>query len=347
MIAMAAGLVVYVFRNTIRYSSVSAFVKAPNNQILLISTIIAKIPPFLSGTLMGVGAIGYAYDWMKSSASNGEDMPTPAQYSLLLRICGSADILTLVDGLLYRRKVSRPSSKHPKAPPILKHAVVHLALVIGFVQLIGVMDALLHYGVRPIALATFSVASQTNAFGRQINQTFCDENGPPGGVNDPNWPAGPCYSVALGGNGPDMPAQMEGLAAAANTSVNEIIMVDGIALAMDRNRGQATFTAQTYGWYTSCVVVSSQCALTSFWPVSTSFSCIDHPAWSVSVDNAPLGLDISSFNESGTNWVGSERNNRTNYGAWSQPLEFGVLWKTTDRKAQILYAIVSDQLSSY
>ena len=325
LLALTGGLIVYIFINRVFFSSPYVFVNVPNNRILLIGTLIAKIPPLLTPVLMGIVAYGLAYDWIIGSQRDGENTLTPEQYSLLLHICSSAGLESLWDGLAYRWRTKRHPTSTPRIPPILSRAAMYLTVITLAVNGVSVMDTVFHDGVAPAAFSLLSSSTHPlHAFGRQINQTICNNQGS-SFLTGPS----PCASVRKGNAGTFLQGNAaESSTTAANaSSVHEVVMVDNVALLLDKQRGQNTFMAKTIGWYSTCTPVSQQCNLRAISNVQAPYGCIDYPAFKgdLSGKDGSGGFDAAQvfpFNASGT------RDARLGLGAWSQPLEFGVTFTT-------------------
>ena len=313
LLALAAGFAAYIFANRVFFSSIYLYVDIPNNHILLFSSVISRVPPLLPQLLMGVAAIGFGYDWLVASLRDGHDELTPEQYSLILQICSTAGLSAALNGLYYRRRTA--SGKAPTMPPILKRAVIYLVLITIAVNLVGIMDTVLHSGVAQASFGKFSQPppEPTFAFGRQINQTLCSEEGTDA----------PCASVYAGAHQPTLVNSVESLSTAGNSSnTNEVVVVDNVALLVAKQRAQNTFTAKTTGWYTSCKPITVQCSVTASSGASTPFACIDYPAFQGDLSSLSTSITINRFNETGTRLVDGYRD----AGAWSQPAEYGIIY---------------------
>ena len=318
LLILATGFAVYVFTNCVFFSSVYVYVNATSNRILLFSSVISRIPPLLPQVLMGVAALGFGYDWLVASLSEGDDELTPEQYSLILRICSTAGLFAAWDGFNYQRRAGK--GRTPALPSILRRAVVYLILIRVSLLSIGLMDTVLHEGVVQAAFGLFSPLppDPTLAFGRQINQTLC---------NAIDNKVTPCSSVLAESHQAALINANEGIATAENSSqINEVVVIDNVALLVDKQRAQTTFTARTTGWYTSCKPVTIQCGMRANGPLSP-FACIEYPAFQGDlsvVDGGYSTVKISPFNNSGT----SGPVDLKDMGAWSQPVEYGIACTT-------------------
>jgi len=125
------------------------------------------------------------------------------------------------------------------------------------------------------------------------------------------------------------------VATVANTSTtNEVILLPGTSIALllpaSNLRGQSVYQANTFGSYTSCAPASQECSLAVDPGGSLSYGCLEHPGFTGDLSGVtPLGngqITSSSwkaFNQSGTLPVGGF--DEKDQGAWSQPLELGVV----------------------
>lgn len=322
LLALTVALIAYVFANRAYFNSEMIFVKVPNNRILLVSSVISKLPPILPQVMMGVAAVGFGSDWLGTSMGvmhKGQGLRndlTPEQYALLLRICSQAGPLSLVDAHAYYLRRFTKRARLPSMPPILIRGIIYITILTLLVQTSSILDTILHDKVYAAAFAQLHPADLTpqKSFGRQLNQTLCNDSLSMG-VRSPQ-----CTSVVITVSGVRMTEPYEGLLTAVNTStVHEVIVVDGVALLMDRNRGQNTFMANTIGYTTTCKPISQQCGLFALLGTSSPFACPDYPLFLGNMADMESAAVLQVFNHSGTNQVQGSVN-----GVTGQPFELGV-----------------------
>jgi hypothetical protein len=328
-LGLTALFVAYVLSHRVVRTGPTLWVSIPNNIILLISTIIARVPPLIAPLVMTMAAYGFAKDWLMSSALSTHHLdpdgpvqvgsPTPEQYSIALNVIGRADLGAAFGALKFlfrKRDRNIPSTQRPRW---LTKSIIFLFSLTFLAYLVGGMDLYLHQSVLSVHLTTFTTSRiATTSFSRVINSTLCAlENANP-------WP---CASVSQGAHAALMVEPAEGLAAATNTStINEVVALPNSSIALllpaSSVRAQNTFQATTFGTYTTCAPVSIECGLYAASGASTPYACLERPAFNGDITVVPSGSSvISSFNGSGTRLVGLISND---VGAWSQPLEFGI-----------------------
>ncbi|KAK0186827.1 hypothetical protein F5146DRAFT_1124496 [Armillaria mellea] len=207
--------------------------------------LVALTVPFL------LGLLGYwlASVWiLAQETERAESMPTAAQYGLLVKLCGSANIFSAYETMRY---LKRGRERRSPAPSSLIVAFTILVLAIVLNHLLSAADLWLH-----TTASTFIYTSMTKigvesmpATGTKINVTMC-----PG----PSWSArlsngtfyyGPCQWT----NNERMVA--EGLAVIANSSsTSRSVMVDNMAVLvssiMPDNVDNLTFSS--FGIVTYC-----------------------------------------------------------------------------------------------
>jgi hypothetical protein len=305
-------------------------VSISNNTILLISTVISRIPPLLVPVAMGFAAYDCAREWLISSAAPPLEessqpsivsTPTPEQYNLALRVLGNGDLGAAWATVRYLVTNARQKTGTIQRPRWLNRSIIFLFFLTFVAYIIGGIDIWLHKNVVSVRLTTFEKSTvPTTSMSRTINYTYCESQLP----NRP-W-SSPCISVTQGA----LPAIMlfpdEGLATVTNTSsVNEVVLLPDSAIALllpsSQIRSTNTYIATTFGSYTSCAPISLECNLRAESGATTPFACIEHPEFRGDIYMGSGNSVMTSFNGSGTRLVGASDRE---LGAWSQPLEFGV-----------------------
>jgi hypothetical protein len=331
LLGLLAIFVVYIWSHVVQRSGAIVSVSISNNTILLISTIISRIPPLLVPVAMGFAAYGCAREWLIYSAarslhyplqSSTVAVPTPEQYNLALRVLGNGDIGAVWATTRYLVTAARRKAGIIHRPRWLNKSIILLFFMTFVAYLIGAIDLWLHQGVVSVRLTTFEKSRvPTTSMSRTINYTYCDFQ--LSGRRDDSYP---CTSVTQGAQSPFMIFADEGLATVTNTSyLNEVVLLPDSSIALllpsPQIRSKNTYIATTFGTYTSCAPISLECNLRSESGASTPFACIEHPEFRGDIGVVSGSSKMTSFNGSGTHRVGAFN---TELGAWSQPLEFGI-----------------------
>src|SRR5438477_9521859 len=115
-----------------------------NNLLLLMSTIISRVPPIMVPFVMSIAAYGFAREWLVfSSLPETRESPTPEQYQIALQVNGRADLGAVWETVkyLYRR------FNGPRHPNWLLKSIVALFTLMFLAYLIGGIDIWLHQAV--------------------------------------------------------------------------------------------------------------------------------------------------------------------------------------------------------
>ncbi|GJE98190.1 hypothetical protein PsYK624_144120 [Phanerochaete sordida] len=109
---------------------------------LTISTIATKVVSFATPIVVGVFALRLAKDWIRAQEEQrGEDIPTPAQYGLLIKLCTSASLMSLYESGVY---LGRKTGQRAKAPPVFILALVAVILMLFLSYALSAVDIWLH-----------------------------------------------------------------------------------------------------------------------------------------------------------------------------------------------------------
>ncbi|KAK0497958.1 hypothetical protein EDD18DRAFT_126171 [Armillaria luteobubalina] len=199
--------------------------------------LVALTVPFL------LGLLGYrlASVWILAQEKERTgSMPTAAQYGLLVKLCGSANLFSAYETVRY---LKRGRERRPRAPASLIVALIVLVLAIVLNHLLSAADLWLHTTASTfLHTSTTEIAAELMpAIGTKINLTACPGPTvsihytltiPPAEQNYSN-----CAHLAIEGD-PDSIHQWgnatmiaEGLAVARNSSfTSRSVMVDDIAV---------------------------------------------------------------------------------------------------------------------
>ncbi|PVF91376.1 hypothetical protein CPB86DRAFT_878555 [Serendipita vermifera] len=322
----------YVWSHTVKQSGGTIWVSTSNNTILLISTIISRVPPLLVPVAMGITAYDCAREWLIHSANPHPNspnqqpvvaIPTPEQYNIALRVLGGGDLGAVWATLRYLVGSSRRKTGIIRRPHWLNKSIIILLYLTCLAYLVGGIDLWLHEGVVSVHLTTFEKSAlPTTSMSRTINYTYCDAQ-----ISQRTVNSFPCASVTQGAQSPFIVFADEGLATVTNTSsLNEIVLLPDSSISLlipsTQLRSTNTYVATTFGTYTTCAPVSLECNLYAKSGASTPYACIRRPEFRGDMTYVPSGSSLmSNFNESGTRTVGLSN---TDLGAWSQPLELGI-----------------------
>ncbi|PVF99492.1 hypothetical protein CPB86DRAFT_286946 [Serendipita vermifera] len=332
LLGLIAIFVAYILSHVVQRSGGTIWVSISNNTILLISTIISRVPPLLVPVTMGLAAYDCAREWLIHSAARSLDdsleqsiaaVPTPEQYNVALRVLGGGDLGAVVATLRYLIGNSRSKGGNIHRPRWLTKSIIILFCLTILAYLVGGIDLWLHQGVVSVRLTTFEKSAvPTTSMSRTINYTYCDFQ-----LADRRDNSYPCTSVTQGAHLPFMVFADEGLATATNTSsMNEVVLLPDTSIALlipsPQLRSTNTYVATTFGTFATCAPVSLECNLHAQSGASTPYACVEHPAFRGDMSTVASGSSsMSNFNESGTRGIGGIS---TELGAWSQPLEFGI-----------------------
>ncbi|KAK0436621.1 hypothetical protein EV421DRAFT_1739561 [Armillaria borealis] len=258
--------------------------------------LVALTVPFL------LGLLGYrlASVWiLAQEKERTESMPTAAQYGLLVKLCGSANIFSAYETVRY---LKRGRERRPRAPTSLIVALAILVLAILLNHLLSAADLWLHTTASTflhISMTEFDAESMP-AMGTKINLTACP--GPTVSVQDLTGMSSPgstyysnCAHLAIVSD-PDSVLQWgdpgmiaEGLAVARNSSsTSRSVMVDDMAVlvpsTMPDNVDNLTFNS--FGLVAQCQPMVD--CLTN--QVSAVFYCPSFsPPYNTSSTDMPAG----------------------------------------------------------
>ena len=280
------------------------WVRIPNNQFLLMSTVISRVPPVIVPFIMSIAAYGFAKDWLTSSSlPEHPGNPTPKQYQIALQVNSNADLGAVWATLTYLRT---PSRKHH--PAWLTKSIAALFCLLSLAYITGFLDIWLHHAVSAVNLTVFTKTQQpTTNFSRLLSPEFC--SGPRDMMNDT------CRSFS-------QTAWDESVATATGTSdAHEVVLLPNTTIALllpaASKRGQETHQASTFATHSTCTAISRECKL-RYESASLEFLCFGRPALRNSLSlNSLLGPYLQVMNDSGRSFPVD--------GARSQPVELGIL----------------------
>jgi hypothetical protein len=314
-LALLGTFIAYVWSHKVKQQNSTIWVSISNNTLLLLSTIISRVPPIIVPFEMGIAAYSFAREWLISSSIPDDQHSklgtlTPEQYHIALKVIGNADLGAIVAASKY---VFRRSG-NSRRPRWLTKSITTLFTLISLAYLIGGIDLWLHQAVLSVHLTSFSTALEpTTSFSRAINTTLCPENA-----------IHPCTSVSSLIGSTTIINTAEGFATVANISdLNEVVLLPGTSIALmlpsQGIRKQSTYQASTFATYTTCAPVTVECGVDF---QSNSYACLERPAFrGMFVENDTYGSQAMSFVGSGTTLVGQDL---LDHGAQSQPLELGI-----------------------
>ncbi|KAK0189950.1 hypothetical protein F5146DRAFT_645912 [Armillaria mellea] len=267
---------------------------------LAMSAVSAQLVSLTVPFLLGLLGYHLASMWiLAQEKERTESMPTAAQYGLLVKLCGSANLFSAYETMRY---LKRGRERRPRAPSSLIFALVILVLAIVLNHLLSAADLWLH-----TTASTFLHTSMTKipaesmpAMGTKINLTACP--GPTVSIHLTLTPQtteqnySNCAHSAIQGDldpvflwgDPGMIA--EGLAVTRNSSsTSRSVMVDDkavlVASTMPENVENLTFNS--FGLATQCQPVLG--CLTN---LSTLFHCPSfNPPYNASSTDMPAGAE--------------------------------------------------------
>ncbi|SJL08682.1 uncharacterized protein ARMOST_12051 [Armillaria ostoyae] len=231
-----------------------------------------------------LGLLGYrlASMWiLAQEKERTESMPTAAQYGLLVKLCGSANLFSAYETLRY---LKRGRERRPQAPSSLIVALTILVLAIVLNHLLSAADLWLHATASTFIHTSMTAidAESMPAMGTKINLTACP--GPTayydlhGTIYYSN-----CASLISYGLWGDAGMATEGLAVVGNgSSTSRSVMVDDVAVlvpsTMPDNVDNLTFSS--FGLVTHCQPVVD--CLVDYTPQSALYCPSFNPPYNIS-----------------------------------------------------------------
>ncbi|KAJ7698324.1 hypothetical protein B0H17DRAFT_1050775 [Mycena rosella] len=263
VLAIALGLIVQIFvKNVYHLTGRAVYTTAPLGSTLAIAHISSALTTMSVPVTIGLGAYWLAGRWLASSYDEGVDRPTPYQLGILMRTLNGANLGALWTGSNYMvGRGTVPGGKTLRRPPILRHAIfmlfTFLALAYGTAATETWLGSTSESVLYPVTAITSQPGAPAPAFGRQVNQTLCNEE-----KNATNNQPYQCGFVRGTSGNPQANSQrilaMNGLSnttIVALTNDSTAIMVPAIS-SLSTNLG---YTATTLGVKSVCTSVTSQC----------------------------------------------------------------------------------------
>ncbi|PBK87288.1 hypothetical protein ARMGADRAFT_1034858 [Armillaria gallica] len=250
----------------------------------LSAQLVALTVPFL------LGLLGYrlASMWiLAQEKERTESMPTAAQYGLLVKLCGSANIFSAYETMRY---LKRGRERRSKAPSSLTFALTILVLAIVLNHLLSAADLWLHTTASTFIHSSITEfdAESMPAIGTKINLTACPGPTVFSIANNRDYYYGTCARQ-------DDPSATvrEGLAVVGNSSsTSRSVMVDDMAVlvpsTMPDNVGNVTFNS--FGVLAHCQPVVD--CLVDYTQQSLLYCPSFNPPYNIS--RAPLPEDVLS-----------------------------------------------------
>ncbi|KAJ8521840.1 hypothetical protein ONZ45_g1529 [Pleurotus djamor] len=269
-IAIPVAVIIYIWRNALRMEGWHAVVVLESRPwALSISQLGSHLILITIAPLMGVVAVTAASSWLaaQTHANSQASLPTPAQYTLLLQMCMSANLPSLWFATNY---AFTSSSKRASLPSIFSKVFSSLLIAFIFSHGIGVFDFLLHTGTtaEPF-LIDFSSPVSPLSLGREVNLTTCP--GPQEAM--PNAPCQATFSAQGLPSWGSREVLLEGGSTASNISQSNFVI--SLPSTPEKGTGDVSevgvvvtpsvdlsiaFTAQTIGMGASCQAIeASKC----------------------------------------------------------------------------------------
>ena len=319
--SLLAIFVSYLWSRRVAQNSGVIWVAISNNILLLMSTIISRVPPIVVPFAMSIAAYGFAREWLLSSPlPDTRGSPTPEQYQIALRVNGSADLGAVWATLKY---LYRRSSNGPRHPNWLTKSIAALFTLMSLAYLIGGVDIWLHQAVFAGRLTSFTtLPTPKTMFSRILDQRFCSS--PEIITNYTSCAFNPLTAASFAD---------EGLATATNKSrMNEVALLPNTTIALllpvHSIRNQRFYEASTFATYTTCASMSRECNLrpSAVGENIFAYGCLERPAFSGVFDagqrsNSAETSQIFGVFEGGQGIVSLQDDD---VGAWKQPVELGI-----------------------
>ena len=321
--SLLAIFVSYLWSRRVAQNSGMIWVAISNNLLLLMSTIISRVPPIVVPFVMSIAAYGFAREWLTSSPlPDTRGSPTPEQYQIALQVNGSADLGAAWAAIKY---LYRRSSNGPRHPNWLSKSITALFILISLAYLIGGVDIWLHQAVFAGRMTSFTTSpTPQTMFSRILDQRFCSS--PEIITNHSSCAFNPLTAASYAD---------EGLATATNKSrIHQVALLPNTTIALllpvHSIRNQRFYEASTFATYTTCASMSRECnlrrGLIVYGEESFAYSCLERPAFSGVFDagqrsNSAETSRIFGLTEGGQGTVSAED---YDVGAWKQPVELGI-----------------------
>jgi hypothetical protein len=216
---------------------------------------------------MSLVAYRLAADWLAAQSrairrtSREPTLPTPQQYALLLRMCGSAGMVAAANAVQYISRRDRPA-----APPLIFRALIATTIILVLTNAVQLVDVWLHQSTQSV-FVTVSQSLDIRLYGSAINTTLCP--GPFSAANGSSLflPGSNCLSEYLP-NFPPFWAQaagdtvLEGQLTSLNISaINRVLLTtDGTAFLVPAGLDSTVdFNATSVGMAATCQMVDPPC----------------------------------------------------------------------------------------
>ncbi|KAF9001728.1 hypothetical protein BDQ17DRAFT_1358140 [Cyathus striatus] len=234
-------------------------------KVLTISQVASHIAPVTIPLLMGLASYHLAAKWLKASAIEGSDRPSPMQLGLMLSIFNSANIPSLFSALRYFLGFGQ--TKEQKAfssPSIRRRSTVLLFSFLLTAYLISGSDAWLHVTSEAVIIESilpYNSPTGSELFGRAINNAKCEE-AQSAAQNDVISFYGNTCGQMNGGSAGDGLAEMPGIRTLSNSSdTHRIVYADDqtaivVPVTIPSN---ITYTTSTIGIKSSCRSITKEC----------------------------------------------------------------------------------------
>ncbi|KAG8932300.1 hypothetical protein FRC00_000074, partial [Tulasnella sp. 408] len=234
----------------------------------LVTTVVSKSVPIV----IAVHAYQLAAQWLKSSDRRTGGRPSPLQFGLLVSVLQGSNIIAwlkvrwhLLRGLKgSKRQVIKPS-------PILTRAVTVLGLLLIVSNVVAGFDTWLHLSSKVVTITqTRSYSSSTTPmYGRQLNETQCEEYDPFDSTSGP--------TCGMEGSAPDAFAlsMPEGTQTLTNTSAKNMVVLteDGTQsiIVPPSIEADVAYEATTFGVGSTCMSLTSDCLKPVVYDTYTAF----------------------------------------------------------------------------
>ncbi|KAJ7458553.1 hypothetical protein FB451DRAFT_581084 [Mycena latifolia] len=263
VLLVVLGLIVQVFVVHLYHITAGAiYTTAPLGTTLAIAHISSVVIAISVPLAIGLGGYWLAGRWLASSYDDGVNRPTPYQLGILMKTLNGANLAALWAGSNYL--IGRgvlPGGKTLGRPPILRHAVFmlfsFLALAYatsGVETWLGTTSEAVLY---PVTTTTSHPGEPVPTYGRQVNQTLCDEE-----KDSSNNKPYQCGLVKGSGGNPQAESQFI-LAMNGVSDTNVVALTnDSTAIMVPPASGLSVnlaYTATTLGVKSVCTSVTAQC----------------------------------------------------------------------------------------
>jgi len=275
-LGLACALLGYIYSGRLSWNANEIVTTVPQGNILFITGMTSKVAITAVPMVMAIAAFLIADRWLRNSLtfSHASGLPTPYQYSLLLRIFGSANIFSAWSSIQYAVRTPNKRRATLSSPLITSFSILIAVLVIAWG--IVIVDFGLH-SVSETSLVLQDGGSSTSQqmYGRKLTESCQNRQG----INGNG-----CTVISGGSLGTHIIGFMEAMrivgGISSNTSVISIPLttdanqsINIAALVQQNTQTNLAYTAPTVGHYFQCDVLTPRCTINNTCMACFTYDC--------------------------------------------------------------------------